>query len=115
MKRILILITICLLFATLTIYAAIQPSDLNPHIGDPGGTTRMEELGNKITGAIIAVAIVVSVAVIMYIGITIMIAAPSERAQVKAKLVPYLVGAVISFTTVSLVQIIANISNNITY
>lgn len=67
---------------------------------------------NNIAGAVISIAKVVSagVAIIMItvIAMKYMLAAPSEKADIKKHAVVYIVGAVIMFAATAILQIIQN-------
>lgn len=115
MKKIIILLTICIMvFAALNVYAAIQPSDFNDaNIINPG-MDKIENLGDRILAAFLQISYIVSISVLMYIGIKLMIASPSEKAQIKSMMVPYIVGASVAFTTTTIVTIIVKIANQMT-
>lgn len=112
MKKIAMLVIICLMILVINVNA-MPPASLSSHITNPGGMTELETLGGKILGGINAVGYTVALGVLMYIGITIMIAAPSERAQVKSMMIPYVVGAIIAIASLSVVNIIARIAEKI--
>ncbi len=108
MKNIFKLATIlCVILIIVTVYCYAAPKD---YTGDTTtAATQTKDLGDKITGAIQAGGIIISVAVLSYVGIRFMIASPSEKANLKGALIPYIVGAVIVFTSTTLVTIIWNL------
>ena len=79
-------------------------------ITNVGGTTKLVSAGNKILGVVYAVGVVVSIATLCVIGIKYMMSSPSEKADLKSRATPFVIGAVIMFCAVNILQIIAKIA-----
>ena len=79
-------------------------------VTDVGGTTKLVSAGNKILGVIYAVGIVASIGILCVIGIRYMMASPSEKADLKSRLMPFVIGAVIMFCAVNILQIVAKMA-----
>lgn len=79
-------------------------------VTDVGGTTKLVSAGNKILGVIYAVGIVASIGILCVIGIRYMMASPSEKADLKSRAMPFVIGAVIMFCAVNILQIVAKMA-----
>ncbi|MBE5821537.1 MAG: hypothetical protein E7311_02990 [Clostridiales bacterium] len=105
--RILIVSIVLLNIAFISVFAfnvgAYEPTD--PLDGD------LAAIGGKIIYVFQRVGTFFAVGVLTYIGIQFMIASPSEKADIKGRAVPYLVGAVMVFAIVNLLQIVYNFLN----
>ena len=75
-----------------------------------GDETIIKEKANTIIGAVVTVGTVASVITLLILGIKYMVGSTEEKAEYKKSMIPYLVGAVLLFTTSSIVSIIANIT-----
>lgn len=74
----------------------------------PGGA---DKLGGVINAGIKVIQVAgtgISLIMVTVLGIRYLMAAPSEKGDVKKQIVPMVIGAVILFASVNLVQIIAN-------
>ena len=105
-KVIFLVISIVLIFCATSVYA-LSPTGITP-----SGviTSELDNIGDRIIGAIHVIAGIVAVTVLIYMGIKIMMSAPSEKAAVKAMMIPYLVGAIIVFASTTLLRIIADVA-----
>jgi uncharacterized membrane protein (DUF485 family) len=83
---------------------------VNPNIS---GTEGLTNLGNTIIGVLQVVATIVAIAVLLFVGIKFLLASPSEKANIKGMLIPYLIGAIIIFATVPILQIIKGFTTGI--
>jgi choline-glycine betaine transporter len=82
---------------------AVDPGNFS---GNTSGTEGLANLGNTIIGVLQVVATIVAIAVLLFVGIKFLLASPSEKANIKGMLIPYLIGAIIIFATVPILQII---------
>ena len=73
----------------------------------------MDKLGATIIGVLQVIATIVAIAVLLFIGIKYLLAAPGEKANIKTVLVPYLIGAILIFATVPILQIIKGFTTTI--
>ncbi len=104
--KIMIIMAVIVLIFSLTCFAT--PPGM-PTPGTAAAEGKMGTIGNKVIGSIQVVGTIISVAVLIFVGIKFMLASPSEKANLKGSLVPYVVGAVILFSAANLVQIIYDI------
>ncbi len=82
---------------------AVDPSQFS---GNTQGASGLNNLGNTIIGVLQVVATIVAIAVLLFVGIKFLLASPSEKANIKGMLIPYLIGAILIFATVPILQII---------
>ena len=76
---------------------------VDPSTGD---ISQMQHLGNRIIGILQFIAIIVAIAVLLFVGIKFLLASPSEKAGIKGMLIPYVIGAIIIFAAVPILEII---------
>ena len=89
---------------------AVDPGPFSGNIQGAGG---LNDLGNSIIGVLQVVATIVAIAVLLFVGIKFLLASPGEKANIKGVLVPYLIGAVLIFATVPILQIIRGFTTTI--
>ncbi len=82
---------------------AVDPDQFS---GNTQGASGLNNLGNTIIGVLQVVATIVAIAVLLFVGIKFLLASPSEKANIKGMLIPYLIGAILIFATVPILQII---------
>ena len=75
-------------------------------ITNVGGTTKLVRAGNKILGVVYAVGVVVSIGTLCIIGIKYMMSSPSEKADLKSKAMPFVIGAIIMFCAANILQVV---------
>ena len=75
-------------------------------ITNVGGTTKLVSAGNKILGVVYAVGVVVSIGTLCIIGIKYMMSSPSEKADLKSKAMPFVIGAIIMFCAANILQVV---------
>ena len=109
MKKIIIpILTILLIIAMSTTTFGMDKLSGVSNIGSGAGS--MAKIGGQIIGIIYVVAIVVSIAMLLIIGIKYMMAAPEQKANLKARAVPYLIGAALIFGAANILRFIEKIS-----
>lgn len=75
----------------------------------PSGSDKVDNLGKQILGVIDAVASVVAVIMLVWIGLKYITSSPAEKADLKdGKLTLYVIGAVLLFGGSRILDIIAN-------
>lgn len=79
-------------------------------ITNVGGTTKLVSAGNKILGVVYAFGVVLSIGTLAVIGIKYMMSSPSEKADIKSRAMPFVIGAVIMFCAVNILQLISKIA-----
>jgi type IV secretory pathway VirB2 component (pilin) len=110
--KLIVMIALALLivsYAT-TSFAKIDPTSLVPK-PTPTGPTELQGPISKLIGGIQAFGAIVAVVVLIIIGILYITAAPEGKMQLKGKLLPYMIGAVLLFATTTVVTIIYNAFN----
>ena len=98
-------LVLVLVMCMATVALAVNPSSITI---STSGTSQIGTVGGRIIGALQIVATVVAIAVLLFVGIKFLLASPSEKANIKGMLVPYLIGAVLIFATVPILNIIKN-------
>lgn len=71
---------------------------------------KLKPIINTVIGFIQIAGTGISVIMVTVLGIKYMLAAPSDKADVKKQIAPLLIGAVLLFASVNIIQIIANFS-----
>lgn len=110
----LLMMIILSIFTQIGVYAAsdIMGTITNMSTADAGEGNSAVTATKNISGAVITIAKTVSagVAIIMItvLAMKYMLAAPSEKADVKKHAVPYIVGAVIMFSVTGILTILQN-------
>ena len=100
-KKISIITILCVALAMLTsvCFAAAIP--------DPAkGVTIADGFGEKVLGAVQYVGIFIAVGMLIYIGIKYVMAAPSEKGDLKKNLPTYIIGVVLILFASGIVRII---------
>ena len=113
MKKMLIIIlciTFCIVLSSTTVLG-INTSLYNPSGGEVPG--ELTGIGNAIIGIFQVIGTIFAVAMLLWLGIRLMVASPSERADIKSRAVPYVVGAVMLFSIVNLLKIVYDIMQGI--
>lgn len=84
---------------------AVVGSGPDPSAGGAGVTT-LYALGNSILGILQYVGAAVSIIATLILGMKYMYSSPDEKAEVKKKLIPYIIGGILVFGAVQLVKIV---------
>ena len=115
MLMIILCITFCIVLSS-TAVLAINTDLYNPDPYNPSGgeiPTPLINIGNTIIGIFQVVGTIFAIAMLLWLGIRLMVASPSERADIKSRAVPYVVGAVMLFSIVNLLKIVYDIMQGI--
>ena len=109
MKRVL-LISICILLIMLPImsYANINTSLYKPSTGTP---TQVSKIGKPIVGAFKLIGTIVAIGTLLILAMRLALSSPSEKADIKGRMTPYIIGAVMLFTITHLLDMIYDIMN----
>ena len=89
-----------------------DPNSFRPGNINSQDTNVITDKVNGIIGTIVTIGVIISVITLCILGIKYMIGSVEERAQYKKTMIPYIIGAVLLFSTSSIVGIIANIVQN---
>ena len=105
-------------FSNYIVCADSTSDDFNPYEYDPTSTTsegdtKLLAIGNDIIGQIQLIGSVVSVIAIIIIGIRYMLGSVEEKAQYKATMTPYLIGAVLVFGITNVLAIVSELAKSI--
>ena len=113
MKKIIKLLIVSIVLLNIIVISsyAFNPDPFKPS-SDWGDLGDLGTIGGKIIYVFQRVGSYFALGILAYIGIQYMIASPSEKADIKGRAVPYLVGAVMIFSIVNLLQIVYNVLNN---
>ena len=95
-----------------TVHAAIDPTTV---ITGPSssGASSLYKAGNIILGIFQALGAGVAMVALLVLAIRYMYSSPDEKAEVKKKLIPYIMGGVMVFGATSLVKIVETFTNDI--
>lgn len=109
-KIIPILIIMLIMVMTTTVFADTLNFDKLKDINNPSGTGALTQASGKIIGIIYVVAMVVSIGMLLIIGIKYITSSPDQKADLKARAVPYLIGAALVFGAANILKFIEKIS-----
>lgn len=87
-------------------YAAVTPDSITAK--EPTDATKMVDLGGKILGGLRVFGTIASVLIIAILGIKYLTASPEGKADYKANMVPYIVGAVLLFGATNVASLVYN-------
>ncbi len=109
MKKIIIpaLIILLLVLMSTSVLAMDRLNQINKI---DNGTGTIAKISGQVIGIIYVVAMIVSVGMLVIIGIKYMMAAPDQKASLKARAVPYLIGAALIFGAANILRFIEKIS-----
>lgn len=102
LKIIVMIIVLMMFFMTIS-YGSLEVENLT---GNQQSMSGLKGIGNYVVSIITTIGIVVSVIVIAVIGIKYMLGSAGERAEYKKTLLPYLIGAALTFGASTFAQII---------
>lgn len=105
-------IFILITMITVTISNAFDVTNLTGDI-DENQANVAKSYGGKLLGIITSFGVVISVVVLIIIGLKYMIGSVEERAAYKKSLMPYLIGALLTFAASALAQVIYDIAISI--
>ena len=77
------------------------------------GTNSLYTVGNIILGIFQVIGIGVAMIALFILAIRYMYSSPDEKAEVKKKLIPFVIGGVLVFGATSLVRIVETFANEI--
>lgn len=99
-------ITILTVICNITYAAAVTPDSITAK--EPTDATKMVDLGGKILGGLRVFGTIASVLIIAILGIKYLTASPEGKADYKANMVPYIVGAVLLFGATNVASLVYN-------
>ena len=106
LKSIIIIIIITILFVSICTYVYADPVSAMDGLYS-GGSSTINRASGKILGIVQAIGISVAVIMLAILSIKYFASSIDERAEVKKKLIPFVIGAFILFAASSLVGLVA--------
>lgn len=118
MKKMLISVLIILMFIIAIIPSSVFAINTEEfkNIYNSSGTSEITTAGGKILGVVQVIGVSVGIIFLIIIAAKYMIMSsnPNEKATIKEKLIPYVIGAVIMFGGTGMLTIIAHFAQNMT-
>lgn len=96
-------------FTSLVFAQEIDPLKVVGNGPDPakaGGVSTLYELGNIILGIVQYIGVGVSVIALLILAMKYMYTSPGDKAEVKKKLIPFIIGGVLVFGSVQLIKLV---------
>ena len=113
-KIISIIMIIFLMFIfTVPVFAAPPGANTMRNISNPTGISKLTTAGNRVVGIVYAFGTIAAVGILMTIGIKYMMSSPDDRASLKTRAIPYLIGAGLTFAAVNVVAIISEFAKKV--
>ena len=91
-----LMIVVMLAFACTNVFAAIDPSQIQPGADTQADDTILK-VGNTVLTIVTNVGMILAVVLVAILGIKYMMGSTEEKAEYKKSMLPYLVGAVLVF------------------
>lgn len=105
-----ILTMILIVFMLANITSLVYASDINPSdfagIYTKTGVSDLDNKTGKILNVVQIVGTSVSLVALLVLGMRYMLSSPNEKASIKEKLIPYVIGTIIFFAASNLVAIV---------
>lgn len=90
----------------------VTPGSVNPNTA--GSTQRdIRRIGGQIVGTLQSVGTIVSVIILVVLGIKYMIGSAEERAEYKKTMMPYLIGAILIFASVTIANMVYTFASSL--
>lgn len=103
---VLMTITVLTVICNITYAAGVTPDIITAK--EPADATKMVDLGGKILGGLRVFGTIASVLIIAILGIKYLTSSPEGKADYKANMVPYIVGAVLLFGATNVASLVYN-------
>lgn len=102
-------LTVLTVICNITYAAGVTPGIVN--VIEPSDASGMVNLGGRILGGLRVFGTIASVLIIAILGIKYLTASPEGKADYKANMVPYIVGAVLLFGATNVASLVYNTLN----
>lgn len=79
-------------------------------ISNPTGISSISQISGKIIGVIYTVAVFMSIATLVIIGIKYITSSPDQKASLKDRAIPYVIGAILAFGAANILNFIQKMS-----
>ena len=110
-----IVMLVVLVMGALTMPVLAANVDLDDFKGDTSNAEGITSVFNNIIGIVQVIGTGVAVIMLLVLAIKYLVAAPSEKADIKKSAIPYAVAAVILFTAVNILAVIQQWSEDIDF
>ncbi len=109
-----IFIALCLIcLINYNVKATFNPDDYNvPKVNKTDADT-LFTMGEKAMGTIQNIAVIVAVITVAVIGLRYMFGSVDQKAEYKATMLPWLIGAIVVFSITGIIDIIQNLASSI--
>lgn len=108
-KKLSIILTIILIVLLLNTVNVSGFSGLS-QISNPTGVSSLTSASGKILGVIYTVAVAISLGMMFIIGIKYITSSVDQKASLKSRAIPYLIGAILVFGTANILKFIQKMS-----
>lgn len=112
-KIIFIALTLILAFSINVKADTFNPESYNPGTVKKSDAATLFSMGEKAMGTIRNIAVVVAVVTVAFIGLRYMLGSVDQKAEYKATLLPWLIGAILVVMITSILGIIENLATKI--
>lgn len=104
------LICIVAIIPSFTLAGDINTDDFN--IYNKEGTSKVTDAGGKILGVVQIIGISCGVICLIILGVKYMYSSTEDKATIKERLIPYIIGAIIMFGGTGILTIVANFAQS---
>ena len=108
-----LLISLLIFFTSRNVYAALDPTSIVGGGPSADGAHNLYDIGNIILGIFQVIGIGCAMIALLILGIRYMYSAPDEKAEVKKKLIPFVIGGFLVFGATSFIRIIESFASNL--
>jgi len=112
LKTIFLIMTFAILFSTQVMAIESMAGSAQVVTAAPG-VSGITSAGSKIAGIVAAIGVAVALVMLIWIAITYITAAPSEKADIKKSATAYLIGAVLIFIASGVLALIASFADGL--
>lgn len=105
-----IIVALLIILMSTTVFASRIDVGKLGEISNPTGVASLTEMSGKILNVIYTVAVIASVAMMLVIGIKYITASPDQKASLKSRAIPYLIGAFLVFGTANILRFISTMA-----
>ena len=112
----LIMLTSCFIFNIVSFGDDDNRYDVDSFLNEEGDATTQDAFRKASTAIVVSfkvVCVTIAIIILIVIAMKYMISAPADRADIKKHAVPYVIGAIILFSTTGIISIIQQISKTI--
>lgn len=118
MKKKLLSVIVILLISIITIIPNfVFADDIDTgdykNIYNSSGTSKVTDMGGQILGVVQVIGVSCGVIFLVILGIKYMMSSTNDKATIKERLIPYVIGAVIMFGGTAILSIVANFVRNL--